>query len=80
MERLKWSLGFRQGVSVDCDGKSGGLALWWRDYVNVTVRPWCQYYIDAEVEADGVSYRFTGIYGEPCVEKRKKTWGSNELP
>jgi hypothetical protein len=48
MERLQWSLGFRHGVSVDCKGKSGGLALWWRDGVDVSVRPWCQYYIDAE--------------------------------
>ena len=39
MERLKWSLGFRRGVAVNCAGKSGGLALWWRDHVNATVRP-----------------------------------------
>ena len=39
-----------------------------------TVRPWCQYYIDAQLEVDGKIYRFTGIYGEPCVEKRAKAW------
>ena len=26
-ENIKWSLGFRQGVAVDCEGRSGGLAL-----------------------------------------------------
>ena len=30
MEKPKWSLGFKSGVAVDCQGLSGGLALWWR--------------------------------------------------
>lgn len=50
MERLNWSLGFRQGVAVDCEGKSGGLALWWRDNLQVSVRPWCQYFLDVEID------------------------------
>jgi hypothetical protein len=29
MERMSWSLGFSNGVAVDCVGRSGGLALWW---------------------------------------------------
>jgi hypothetical protein len=33
MDRIKWSLGFKHGVAVDCKGKGGGLALWWRDRV-----------------------------------------------
>lgn len=74
MDKLKWSLGFSQGVAVDCEGQSGGMALWWRDHVSVSVRPWCQYYIDAKITANSVSYRFTGIYGEPIVAERMKTW------
>jgi hypothetical protein len=27
MDRIKWSLGFSHGVAVDCNGRSGGLAL-----------------------------------------------------
>lgn len=42
VDRLKWSLGFRNGIAVDCKGKSGGLALLWKDGVDVKVRPWCQ--------------------------------------
>jgi exonuclease III len=41
MERLQWSLGFRHGVCVDGKGKGGGLALLWREGVDVSVRPWC---------------------------------------
>ena len=33
-----------------------------------------KYHIDAAMVCDGVSFRFTGIYGEPCIEKRSKTW------
>jgi hypothetical protein len=53
MDRLKWSLGFKHGVVVDCVGRSGGLALLWRDGVDVSVRPWCQYYIDVEINFEG---------------------------
>jgi exonuclease III len=74
MERLQWSLGFRHGVNVDGKGKRGGLAMWWRDGIDVAVRPWCQYYIDAEIKTEVGSWRVTGIYGEPRAELRDKTW------
>ena len=74
MNKFKWTLGVRQGVAVNCVGRSGGLARWWRDVVDVTVRPWSQYFIDAEVKFEGKSFRFTGIYGEPWTYLRKKTW------
>jgi exonuclease III len=72
--KLKWSLGFQNGVAVDCVGRSGGMALWWREGVDVSVRPWCQYYIDAKISLDGRVWRFTGIYGEPRTELRHRTW------
>jgi hypothetical protein len=87
IDRLKWSLGFRHGVAVDSKEKSGDLALLWRDRVEVTVRPWCQYYIDAKIKWGDTEWRFTGIYGEPRKELRQKTWdvlrylrGQDSLP
>jgi hypothetical protein len=74
MDKLKWSLGFSSGMAVDCNGRSGGLALWWREDVVVSVRPWCQYFIDAKIEFGGKTWRFSGIYGEPRTELRSKTW------
>lgn len=65
MERLKWRLAFRNGVCLDCDSLSGGLALWWRDNIQVTIRPWCQYFIDTEIQWEGKTCRFTGFYREP---------------
>ena len=77
MDRLKWSLGFRNGVAVDCNGRGGGLALWWRDHVQATVRPWSQYFIDAEMVWEGKTCRFIGFYMEPKTELRKKSWDAN---
>jgi hypothetical protein len=74
MDKIKWRLGFRNGVAVSCVGRSGGLALWWRDEVEVSMRPWCQYYIDAQITCQGKSWRFSGIYGEPRVDLRQRTW------
>lgn len=74
MDKLKWSMGFKHGQSVDCVGKSGGMALWWRDGFDVTLRPWCQYFIDCVISYDGGCWRFTGIYGEPRTELRQKSW------
>jgi exonuclease III len=74
MDRLRWSMGFRNGITVEGKGKGGGLALWWRDGVDVLVKSWCQYYIDAMINMGEMSWRFTGIYGEPRIEHRQKTW------
>jgi hypothetical protein len=59
---------------VEGKGKGGGLALWWRDGIDVSVRPWCQYFIDAKITSEAGSWRFTGVYGEPRTQLREKTW------
>jgi hypothetical protein len=61
-------------VAVECKGKGGRLALLWRDGVEVSVRPWSQYYIDATIKRGSAEWRFTGIYGEPRADWRQKTW------
>lgn len=35
--KLRWSLGYRHGQAVNCVGRIGGLALWWRDSIDVTL-------------------------------------------
>jgi hypothetical protein len=67
-------LWFSNGVAVDCNGRSGGLALWWHQEIMVEVRPWCQYFIDAKITLNNKSWRFSGIYGEPRTDLRGKTW------
>jgi hypothetical protein len=87
IDQLKWSMGFTHGVAVNSKEKSGGLALLWKDRVEVSVQPWCQYYIDAKIKWGDFEWRFTGIYGEPRKELCQKTWdvmrylrGQDNLP
>jgi hypothetical protein len=74
MERIRWSLGFSNGVAVNCVDRSGGLGLWWRDGVDVTVRPWSQYYIDVVIKFEGKEWHYMGVYGEPKTELRARMW------
>lgn len=55
-------------------GKSGGLALLWRNGINVSLRAISKYYIDADVvETNGEKWRFTVVYGESHADK-DLTW------
>lgn len=75
IRRFKWLLGMHGMVARDCEGRSGGIVLFWKKEVNIKLRNYSRYHIDVEiVEGDGFRWRFTGIYGEPAVEKRDITW------
>jgi hypothetical protein len=61
-------------VVRDCEGKSGGLVMFWKKEVNVKLCNFSKFHIDVQIEEDGFKWRFTGIYGEPATEKRDITW------
>ena len=69
--RCRW--GFDHCFSVNCQGRSGGLALLWRKEVKVSIRSFTTHHIDAviEGECEGEDWRFTGFYGHPETSKRK---------
>ena len=76
LEWLRWKLGMTQMMVKDCVGSSGGLVVFWKKELNVTIDCFIsKYHIDMEVqENDGFVWRFTGIYGEPKTDDRDKTW------
>jgi exonuclease III len=75
MDWLRWKLEMPNMVTVDSEGSSGGLALFWRSEVEVGVKSFSKYHIDSVIqEEDGLKWRFTGIYGEPKSEDRDNTW------
>uniref|UniRef100_A0A803NZS4 Reverse transcriptase n=1 Tax=Cannabis sativa TaxID=3483 RepID=A0A803NZS4_CANSA len=75
LERVRVSLGFGGVFSVDARGKSGGVALLWRDSDDIKVLGYGMNYIDAEVtKKDGNCWRLTGLYGEPNRSLRQNTW------
>ena len=68
MEQIKKKLKWEHLIAVDCAGegrkRKGGLAILWRNEIQIQVMSFSQNHIDVMVD-DGVSgeWRFTGIYG-----------------
>jgi hypothetical protein len=74
MEKFRWMLNFPHMVVVDCEGRSGGLALFWKRNINVELKWKGRMHIDAVVsEEDGFKWTITGIYGEPRQENTEET-------
>lgn len=71
---------------VDCRGKSGGLALLWKESVEVFLKSYSKGHIDCVIKEKGNVWRFTGFYGQPQSYLRHFSWdllrrikGLNEL-
>ena len=75
MDWISKSLGFDGLITVDAQGRSGGLALIWKEKDNVELRSFSRNHIDVEIAVEGkVRWRLTGVYGEPDQSQRRKTW------
>ena len=75
MDWLRWRLKMPNMVTVDSIGTSGGLALFWKREIDLSVKSMSKYHIDAVVkEQEGLEWRFTGIYGESRSEEKANTW------
>ncbi|KAK7837548.1 hypothetical protein CFP56_021109 [Quercus suber] len=66
----------RAGISVPCDGRSGGLAMIWRDGVDVRFMSCSHSHIDVVVHGEGGAcpWRATGFYGHPDASMRHTSW------
>jgi hypothetical protein len=78
-KRLEWlrvKLGFNGVFVVDPVGRSGGLALFWKDEVQLEIQNYTRWHINVVVKLqDGrSSWKFTGFYGHPNSAKRKESW------
>ncbi|KAA3477524.1 reverse transcriptase [Gossypium australe] len=62
-------------LAVDAEGRSGDLALMWREGVKVTVQNYSKYHIDSLVNMeDSETIRFTGFYGQSDPILKKQSW------
>lgn len=61
---------------VDCRGLSGGLALLWREDIDVSLESYTQYHIFISVKklTDGKTQILTGFYGNPSTAKKQASW------
>ncbi|MCH83495.1 endonuclease/exonuclease/phosphatase family protein [Trifolium medium] len=72
---IRIKLGFDVAFAVDRIGRSGGLALLWRNRVNCRIINYSQNFINVEVCSEKwCTCRFTGFYGFPEQDRRRDSW------
>jgi exonuclease III len=75
MERFRWMLELTSMWVVKPEGRSRGLAVFWRKELDLSLRSSGRRHIDFDVtEANGDIWRLTGVYGESQSERKKETW------
>ena len=58
----------------------GGLALYWKNSIDVHVDSFSKYHIDYIIDKGGdEAWRFTCFYGEPVTHKRVEAWNKLRL-
>ncbi|XP_073057177.1 uncharacterized protein [Primulina eburnea] len=73
-KRWKVALGFSGLFVVNCEGRSGGLIMLWKEPLNVTVFSYSSGHIDSIVQHGDKRWRFTGFYGHPEANNRHISW------
>ena len=76
MEKVKYKLGFSNGLFVSSRGRRGGLALLWSSDIILDIKSYSDYHIDAVItdSGNGFLWRFTGFYGHPETHLKEDSW------
>ncbi|MBA0742220.1 hypothetical protein Gogos_015299 [Gossypium gossypioides] len=62
-------------LGFDPEGRKGGLAIMWKDKIEVTIQNNCSHHIDSLVKLDdSTSLRFTGFYGFAKLNLHGHSW------
>jgi hypothetical protein len=62
LEIFRWKLGMTNFMVKNCEGQSGGLAVFWKTGVKVHFHTTARLYMHMDVEeSDGFVWRFTGV-------------------
>ncbi|MFQ6634657.1 hypothetical protein Gotur_011088 [Gossypium turneri] len=62
-------------LEVDSEGRKGGLAIMWKDGIEVTIQNNCSHHIDSLVKLDdSTSLRFTGFYRFAKLNLHGHSW------
>lgn len=71
LELVRLKLNFPNCFSVDCNGRSGGLSVFWSNKIFCTLLSYSLNHIDMEVVSTEGRWRLTGYYGYP--ERNRRT-------
>jgi len=65
LDNLPWSIDFEHKWVIPREGRGGGLALFWKSSVNLTIKDSSKYYIDPYIDKNTKNaWCFTEFYGE----------------
>jgi exonuclease III len=76
LQWLRNTLGFAGLLTVDPVGRSGGLALFWKDMHYVELLSYSQQHINVKVQAfrSGAPWVLSGFYSHPKPAHREEVW------
>ena len=76
MKGIRNKLEYTQGITVPSDGRSGGLAMMWKEGSDIRLRSYSNSHIDVEVHESltPIPWRATGFYGHLDAGKRFISW------
>ena len=75
MKQITNDLPYQGVFVVPSVGRSGGLAMIWKEEVNLHIQTYTQNHIDAIIyNNSGPAWRITGFYGQPDANRRHETW------
>ncbi|MBA0803426.1 hypothetical protein Gohar_013636 [Gossypium harknessii] len=70
-----WGRSMAGYLEVDSEGRKGGLAIMWKDGIEVTIQNNCSHHIDSLVKLDdSTSLRFTGFYRFAKLNLHGHSW------
>ena len=75
LREIKRNIDFDNLFFVERNNRGGGLALFWLNFVDLSVDSFSPNHIDSIINKGKEEvWRFTGFYGEPVTHKRMDSW------
>ena len=74
MRRVQADLPYRCMVAIPSIHRRGGLALLWKEDVDLYVQSYSPHHIDALIKDENSIWRFTGFYGWPEEQRKCDSW------
>ncbi|XP_030970704.1 uncharacterized protein LOC115991098 [Quercus lobata] len=77
LQQIKRNIEFDNLFFVERNNRDGGLALFWRNSVDLSVDSFSPNHIDSIINKGKEDvWRFIGFYGEPVTHKRMESWNN----
>lgn len=75
LKEVQWNLDFENIFFVERKNRGGGLALYWRNSIDLSIDTFSKNHIDAIInKGKEDAWRFTSFFGEPVTHKSYESW------